>query len=275
MSLYSDPLEGLVKSVNSLNNLELVAADYHFDTPVALQGGSGTNNTQITVTAKGVESPYDGSVTLTYRRLDLADIAKLITPTVRLYQPKDTLDVAIGLNESYGFAFDADDIVVEDLTLTDGEGVVTLRAVDGSIGWIGQVDITVVKGNYPITQFVTTTKLPGLNYPAPTTAKPYAAMYSYWRDFSARKADLQGVGLGNGGMGTIQSVLKEITGDDWRQYGSSRFSLDGAMVTYAGLTQDNPDLNQTRYTHGIVVALTDSCLGFAGNLILHYKVDDL
>lgn len=274
MSLYPDPLVALIDSVNTLNNVKLTPEQYTFGVPEAFVDPAGVNNTRVTITAKDINSPLDGSITLNYKRLDLADIAKLVVPKVGVYLPSTTLHIAQALNESFGLSLGAADIVRENLTtLTDGAGTVTLTALPGSYGWIGSLDVEVMPGGYPIADYLKVTRLPGLNYPSPTTTKPYGAMYSYWRDFSARETDLARIIVGNTGIGNIQSILREITKDDWILTGAGRYSLDGARVTYTGATSDNPLLN-TSYTHAVVVALTDQCQGLSGDLILHYNITD-
>lgn len=270
MSLYSDPKAEILSQLNTLNNIKLSADDYNFGVPSPLSGGTDQYNTQITLTAKNINSPYAGDVQVKYKRLDLATLTELVDLKVGLYLPRTTLQVAEAVNQRYGTNFTLDDIVQStSLNLTDDEGLVTLTAKEGSLGWIGSVQVQVVKGNWPLSAFLTNVKLPGMNYPTPTTAKPFAAVYSYSRDFSGLAAQLNTVAKGNGQLSVLLDALKTVTGDPWVQSGSSRYSLEGATVTYAGETHGDSRFRQ-RFSRVVLVTLGEQCLGLAGDLYLHF-----
>lgn len=269
MSLYSDPKAEILSQLNALNKVKLSADDYNFGVPSPLSDGTG-QNTKITLTAKNINSPYAGSVEVKYTRLDLAHLAQLVDLKVGMYLPRTTLQVAEAVNQRYGTNFTLDDIVQStSLGLTDDEGMVTLTAKDNSLGWIGTVQVQVVKGNWPLSAFLTNLRLPGMNYPTPTTAKPFASVYSYSRDCSGEASRLKTVGLGNGQLNVLLDVLKAVTGDPWVQNGAARYSLEGATVTYVGQTHDDARFRQ-RFSQVVLVALGDQCLGLAGELYLHY-----
>lgn len=272
MSLYPDPIDGLIAAINSQNDLTLSRADYQFGAPLALETPTAEANTQVTLTPTGVQAAYDGVGTFTYKRLNLADLTTLLGPiTVPAYLPTTTLSIAEALNQSFGTNLSSDDIVSGALSLTDGAGSVTLVAKATSLMWIGQVTVNVIKGNYPLGHFVTNLRLPGLNYPAPTTTKPFGYAYSYWRDFSSQAAELAKLTVGTNGLNALAAILVAVTKDKWIIDSTNRFSLQGAKISYAGPSSGNPSLNQ-RYTYGVVVDLDpDKCLGYAGQLILHFS----
>lgn len=271
MALYGMPLEAILEAIKTENNVDLVEGEYLYGNPVAIEVGPDGENTSMTITAKDVQSTYDGSVVIKYKRLDLADLATLISTSVRGYNLTTIMDVANRLNQLHGLNFTTDDFVDGPAGLVDGTGTVTLTAKATSRNWIGTVDFNLSPGARPLEDFLTVTKLNGLNYPAARVDKPYAAAYSYWRDFSAARTELSNVQAGTGQIDGVRNALASITGDAWSATVAQRYSLLGATVTYAGSTVGRTDCN-TDYGFVIIVLLDDAnSVGLSGSLILHYS----
>lgn len=272
MSLYSDPLQEILKSIKDTNNVTLVQGEYNYSDPAEVSIPNG-NNAQFTISAKDQQSTYAGSVGVTVKRLPLSDLNSLITPKVRVYLPQTTLDIALAMNDAFGLNFSANDIAIYDLVeLVDGAGVVTLQAAETSLNWIGSVDVAVEVGNIPLGDFLTTRNLNGIDYPAQISTRIFAKMYSYWRNFSAQQAALEQVQVGTGQLEILKGALTAITGDQWITATSGRWSLLNATVTYAGSTAGDDRFNQ-KYQKALVVALDQqSALGLAGDLIIHYNL---
>jgi len=271
MSLYKRPLEEILSAIKSLNGVVLVESEYTYGNPtVVADDGSGTN-TSISIVAKDINSPYDGAATVRYRRLNLADLTQLVPTNIRGYKLDTMMAVAQRLNVLYGTNFTTDDIVDGPSGLVNGVGDVTLVAKSTSLGWLGSVKFTCALGSLPIEDFVLQSTLPGLSYPNAQVTKPYAPMYSYWRDFTAAN-DLLTVGTGATQIGTvILQALKTITGDAWVSDKAARYSLLGATVRYAGETADLPLESNPDYEHVIVVDLLEvNSLGLSGSLYLHF-----
>lgn len=272
MALYQLPLEAILEAIKAQNNVDLVEAEYVFGNPVVIATGPAGENTSMTITAKDIQSTYDGSVPIKYKRLDLADLATLISTSIKGYNLVTIMDVAERLNQLYGLNFTEEDFADEDAGLTDGAGTVTLTAKATSRNWIGTVDFTVAQGARPLGDFLTVTNLPGLNYPAPRVDKPYAAAYSYWRDFSPLHEDLQAVAVGTADIDVVRQVLTTITGDVWSSTAAQRYSVMGASVTYAGSTVGREDVNPD-YEFVVIVALDETnSVGLSGSLVLHYNL---
>lgn len=270
-SFYNDPIDDILSAMSIQNGgVNLVKGQYTFGDPAVLTPSEGIANTSIVVTALVPASPYQGPVTVKYRRLDLADLAKLVPISLLSDNIATTMDVATLLNTTYGFNFTSDDIVTSPVSLTDGVGVATLVAKPLSKGWVGTVDIALSKGGFAIDQYVTNRILPGLLYPDVDVTKPLATMYSYWRDFSGSKDTLTTVATGTGDLQKIHDVLLAVTSNDWLLSGVGRFSLDGATVSYNGPTSSYPRSNTTMYTNVCVIDLSASCQGYGGQLFLHY-----
>jgi hypothetical protein len=272
MALYKRPLDEILGAIKTLNNVELVEGEYTFGTPTPVAPDASGTNTSLLVTALNPLSPYDGSTTIRYKRLDLADLPILISPNIKAYDIQTTDDFVALLNKRHGIGFEANDIVSNALTLVDGAGDVILVAEPDSIGWIGEVTFHVTLGAQPLEDVITVTQLPGLNYPSPQITKPYASVgYSYWRDMSPYYDTLINVVVGTADLGIIKDALVAASGDAWQLVGASRFSLDGATISYAGPTSGEPVSNQD-YDHVIIVDLDDTMsLGWSGQLVLHFN----
>jgi hypothetical protein len=271
MALYEMPLEAILKAIKTQNNVTLVEAEYLYADPVVIPTGASGENTSMTITAKDVQSTYDGSVPILYKRLDLADLGTLIDTSIKGYNLTTILDVANRLNKLYGLNFTADDFTDGPTGLVDGVGTITLTAKTTSRYWIGSVDITVAQGQRPLEAFLTVTSLPGLNYPAPSIDKPYAAAYSYWQNFSASAVALETVLVGVDQIDVVRDVLTAITKNVWSSTAAGRYSVMGATVTYAGVTTGRTDVN-TDYEKVIIVQLNETnSVGLSGSLYLHYN----
>jgi len=275
-SIYKDPLDQILASIKSLNNVDLVKAEYTFGLPVAVEvDGAGTNTT-VLITSKDLQSTYDGQVTVRYRRLNLADLTTLVPLSIKADLPTTTLQVAERLNQLYGLKFTADDIesTPVDLSGTDGAGTVTLVAKDTSLAWIGSVVVTLARGAIPIADRILVTNLPGLYMPNRDDTKPYGEVYSVFRDLSAYAEGMQLLALGTGSLQDLATILTSATGDAWVINGSARYSLDGATIVFNDVTSGDPRL-KTNMERAVIVNLsTNLSLGLSGSLLLHYNLPD-
>lgn len=275
-SIYKDPLDQILASIKSLNNVDLVKAEYTFGLPVAVEvDGAGTNTT-VLITSKDLQSTYDGQVTVRYRRLNLSDLITLVPLSIKADLPTTTMQVAERLNQLYGLKFTEDDIVSTpvDLSGTDGAGTVTLVAKTTSLAWIGSVDITLARGAIPIADRILVTNLPGLYMPNRDDTKPYGEVYSVFRDLSAYAAGMQTLALGTGSLQDLATILASATGDAWVVNGAARYSLDGATIVFNDVTSGDPRL-KTNMERAVIVNLsTNLSLGLSGSLLLHYNLPD-
>lgn len=275
MAIYQRPIDAILAAIRDLNGPLLVEEQYTFGIPTAMVIPTPTQNTDLLITAIVPGSPYQGGVTVQYKRLDLSELNILLPLPIAGPSFLTTRDVAVSLNNSHGMNFVESDLENTPVELVDGTGAVTLVAKPESLGWIGQVTLQVKKGNYQIDDYVTVKSLPGLNYPGHDVTKPFAEVYSYWRDFSVKKTELATIALGGSSLATLATVLTAVTGDAWVTSGVSRFSLEGAIVDFNGLTLGKAEYNSS-YISALRVTLSESNLGYSGQLVLHYKlvIDD-
>lgn len=270
MALYKTPKAAIIGAIKALNGVTLIESEYVFGLPVAGAGADG-KNTSITLTAKDLTSTYDGSVTVRYTRLQLSDLLILVPDTLQIPPVATTLEFATAFNKLYGTAFLPDDLVNEPVVLEDGAGTVTLNAAPNSLGWLGNVTFSIMKGRLSLADYVKVVDLPGLNFPDPYEGKPFGWAYSYWRNYSPVQVMLESFTAESPDWTNIKDVLTTITGDPWVLTGSSRYSLEGAVVSYKGATSGASFTNDT-YQKVLVVTLSEKCLGYSGRLYFHYNV---
>lgn len=273
MSLYKPSIDVMVDSINRLNNLTLVPEEYIWSAPAEITPAVGELNTSIKLTAKNQLSAYSGEITVRYHRNPLSDLADQVQLVVPVKEPKTTMDIITAMNKRFGTVFTAEDIVVRDLSTEEkiAGATINLVAVATSMAWIGSVDVGTRLGGLILGDYLKNTRLNGLYYPSPTTTRPYAQIYSYWRNMSTSYAQLKDIVVGTDQLSILRDVLQFQTGDNWLLTGSGRYSLQGAEVTAVGLCSDNPDISNDKYDFFIKVRLSDAySIGLTGDLTLHF-----
>lgn len=274
MPLYKAPLQAVVDSINRLNKLDLVADEYVFGAPTALATPRGMVNTEIEITAKDQWSAYSGSVTVGYHRLALSELADQVNLVVPVHSINTTLDIALAVNKYFSTVLTADDIIVRDLTEEEKAipGTILLEANPTSYGWIGSVEVGTRIGGYNLPTYLTNRALAGMNYPTPVTTRPFAHIYSYWRNFSEQQVLLKDVVVGTDSLSAIRDALQANTGDAWLLTGSGRYTLDGATVLEIAEPRLRPEDFNDKYDWAITVQLDDTkSLGLTGKLTLHFN----
>lgn len=285
MALYPAPMTAILGAIAAQNKgVTLDPSLYTFGAPTPYSDPLGQTNTSMLITVAEVTSPYQGSQTVYYKRLNLADLATLLPQPIQGNGWATVADFWALLNTNFGLNFVAGDL--NDSTALviagDGSGTVTLVAQSGSLGWVGQVTLSFALGNYNLATLVNATTLPGLLYPNPDTTKPYGELYSYWRDMTAWQADLQGYTTSTNDLTKLTADLAACTGDAWTNTAAGRFSTMGATVVYNGTTAAFTPITGTMctpnpgYQYVIVVKLNaTNSLGYSGFLFLHYGLIDI
>lgn len=143
--------ELVLAMVNAANSLRLDLNRVEFVDPVPT---SGTHNTQATMRAKA-GGGFEGSFPIKYNRLDF-NVLFSAYPIILDPEEYVTSDQLLPIiNEDYGLKLQADDIVIESVSIVNDKYV--LKASANSIAWFGQtevsfrVDITAVS-NFPVTE---------------------------------------------------------------------------------------------------------------------------
>ncbi|BDD79842.1 hypothetical protein [Burkholderia phage FLC9] len=255
---------------------------YTFGAPTPFADPQGVTNTSMLITVAEVTAPYQGAQTVYYTRLQLSDLAALLPQPIQANGLSKVSDFWPILNANFGLNFVPGDLNDNDpITVgSDGSGSVTLIAQSGSLGWIGQVTMSFVAGNYDLATVMTGTALNGLMYPNQDLTKPFGELYSYWRDMTAWQNDLLQINTSTSDLSTLTADLKACTGDNWINTAAGRFSLQGAAVVYNGpVVAFTPIAGtvmtpNTNYTYVLVIQLGSGSLGYGGYLFLHYGAID-
>lgn len=281
MSLYPRPMDAILGAIASQNGgVTLVEAQYTFGAPTPWTDPSGQTNTQLSITAIQPDSPYQGTVVVNYKRLNLADLANLLPTPIQGHGWTTVADFWAVLNTNFGLNFVAGDLNDTDALVigSDGSGTVTLTAQANSMGWIGTVTLPFIKGNYDLAASVTTTTLPGLVYPTRDETKPFGELYSYWMDFTAYQTDFSAVTTATTDLTQVAADLATVSGNAWTfTGGAARYSMQNATVAYNGAVSaftplaDEQATPNPSYQNVLVIQLDPTySLGYSGYLFLHY-----
>ncbi len=270
MSLYKDPVTTLLEVVGNYNGISLDPEDYDFINPQPNTTGKHPNqNSRVLLKANNNFAPFQGEIEIFYNRLSFADLAKLVTMTIRAPSVTSSHDLLPYLNDRFGLNIDETDVVYVTAKDLSGYKTVELTAVPESLGWFGTVTVSVAQGDIPLQDHLINTELSGLSYPTPYASLPFAQMYSYWRDFSEHVDYLKTIVAGQPIPQELADILTSVTGDVWTKSGYSQFSLGGATIVWAGKAVENGIMNSD-YDYGIQIRLNhDDAYGITGDLIIH------
>ena len=298
MSLYIDPVDEIYADIAKKNpGVNLVKDQYAYSTPVATSNLNGTN-TLLTLSSININSAYDGSVTVRYKRLDLSSLQTMLPDALEVQSPNNTQAVASAITARYGVPFYEGDLVIEPYNLVGGTGTVRIRASSGSLRWIGQADFNIVPAKPALSSVVTVTTLPGYVYPYADITRPFAKMYSYWRDFSSAYGTLDENGVPEFGplhesallngyddpahvfdstaLDDLATALVQVSNNAWTVTGVGRYSLNNAVIEYIGSIPNLPTTyraNHVDFTHVCVVTLDPTFnQGFNGELYMHFNI---
>lgn len=283
MALFPDPLSSIFAAIESQNGITLDPTQYAVGTPAPNNDATGVTNTSLTLTPNTSQCPYTGSITVNYFRWQLADLAKQLPLPLKFNGLTSSLQMALKMNDYYGTNFSAADIIDNAVTVNgDGSGTLTLTAVSTSLGWVGTVDLPFILGNFDLASVISTTALNGLMYPDRDATRPFAEMYSYWRDFSADESILVNHTTADTDLTDVATALTHAANNSqviWATAGTGRYSLAGAAITYNGTTAAYPKYSNgdsqvnEAYTNVMVVQLDAvQNTGYSGSLFMHYNV---
>ena len=165
-------LIGLILAANPAATTPFSEVNLDHADPVVLS--EGTKNTSIVVSGKPTAG-FSGNVTFTYNRLDIAQqLVTLGQATPLLHVANDGVVDGVVSSASLLTAFQAvtgvelqlEDIVVEDIVLTDAPAVVdyTLKIKATSLKYVGQVAVQLTEDSQDISAELTNTDLNGFEY---------------------------------------------------------------------------------------------------------------
>lgn len=284
MSYMTKSVDDFLAALNAANSTAFTAADVDFGVPQVVEGiwqGQNTaHNSALRITAKA-GGAYQGTKVLTYDRLKLNDLTAANIPgfKVSAYTANTVYTLFPMIQYWTGIQFTSDDLIDSPL-VDNGDNTFTavLSAKPGSIGWIGNLSITVTKGSAPIDELLTVTSLPGLNYPTANEQDTFAQLYMYGYDFTSYFSQVQSMAPGVITSTQADQLVTAFKAIDisagkalWvNNPGDTQWNLAGATILSNGLNSTSLPTNPA-YKYVMALQLAAGVLLPAGIMYLHYN----
>ena len=153
----------------------------------------------------------------------------------------------------------------------DGVGTVTVEAVDGALDVTGSFTFKIIPGPDNIAELPLSTSLGDGLYPSGQYVKGQAQFLSYPVDTTNWNGYLAGVWTGQAIDEALVQTVSEMTGVTWTASAAGQYSLQGAVVTYAGPVRAGWDLPKPNFARVVVIQLGAACSNFAGELSFYHN----
>lgn len=221
---------------------------------------------------------YYGSVQLRYQRYRLDYMFRGLTPLV-IANPSPTKhsDLLPLLNDLYGLAWTADDIVDQAIAPGTESAIVTIAMKSTNWAWLGSFDVRFAKTLPYITDLVTNNSINAINPDMTYTDKPHAEYLAYGYDWSSIYTTLSA---------DAAKVSKPLTQDQFDQIttvtttkytlatgsavGPDEISLANAV--WGGVVRAESDARYNSAEYEFVNTLVlDANSNYAGELIFHFN----
>lgn len=289
MGKYNKPSDVLVLDLINLTNVDpdtgksisLKTSDVVLGKPAAVAAADGIDWNCAVLCSATRASPYVGSVTLNYNRLNLTKLFKNIAVNLDVTSAKTTSDLLARLNARYGLAIDKAEVVEANVdALTEAKPTVThtITIADSSLVYFGSLVVTVgpdADVGERLNLVITKNRLDGMHYPVDSTEKGQAYIYSYGVDCNAIRTFLATLATGVDIVDTaLAKELNKVVPEVWvANAAATDYNVTGAVVKFAGKTNDaGAELSNTAYNSVVILTLSDSlCSNFTGDLYLHYN----
>jgi len=283
MSFQVASKDDLVALVNAKNSTTFTVADFDYSNPRVVAGSwqeeLTDKNTAVRLLASEA-SAYQGNVVVLYDRLSLNALANISGWRVAADEPATTHDLIDAISIYTGIRFAPEDI--EDVAITldeNGAGTAVISASPNSLGWIGNVNLPVVKGGALLDEQVTQPMLQGLNYPSASDADTYAEIYTYGYDFTTYTDQLidlvEGTELVADDLTMVRDMLAAVDISSGKTLWntdpeSTEWSLAGAQIVKNGLNSASLPTNPN-YKYVLGLQLRADLTIPKGTLYLHYN----
>lgn len=215
-----------------------------------------------------------GATFVYYNRLNFTEmftgadgIQPLVVPVT--YETVATAwDIIPYINQYYGLMLEPADVLEE--YIDRANWTVMLKANPNSLGWIGEVPVTLVRGDALVKPNFTEVSIAPYSYPYFNTKVGQGAIYSYpWR-FDDYAVELKAMGVTTDEVRLAQ-ILKKVTADAWSVYRSPiDFNLKESVVVYNGRNSRDLPTNPS-VDNVMIIELSLYCINFGGRLYLHYN----
>lgn len=237
-------------------------------------------NTALDVVGVEDEGMY-GSVTVYYRRIDVAQAFIKCDLEIHWNGQSDTLAVMQAINALYGTKFDADDVEIAYFNPNTLPLTVNVQMRDSSLAWTGSVPVRMIAFTQTLTLGMQQVVDPVFDYPTAQSAKAQGPLYLRPYDFDTYWTFLKDLGTGLQTPAESESIRALI---NTALPATQQWVLSNTAVD-RNLTTENGQLNVlyngkpiSEYTHRLsvgrimVVTLSDTlCANVFGYLVLHFS----
>ena len=277
MAILTATLSAIVTAINAKNStLGLTLAEATYSKPrvndETWEGEKLDGNTLMRITPNAT-SKYSGTTLVGFDRLDVKVLGGILGGVIALPETINSVSAAIPFFDSlYSIQMHPEDFEESEIAdVGDGSRQMVLTAKDDAVAWIpGTTTTFVVKSApVPIGNVITATVLDGYKYIS-DSVKGFAETYSYPIDFTPHFDELSLVTDQTTDFTTLAAALASGTGEAWTKSGAGKFTLEGAVVTKAGINHEDWPTNHS-YKYAVLVQLGTACANLEGTLVIHYN----
>lgn len=223
------------------------------DTPsVLVPKRVGTSFTGSVTFPNTVDAEYVGAKVVNAAVPDLSKLFMGVTPTIEIYKPTTTRDIASALFAKYGVVANVEDITLTAVSYDPLPTEVTITAMPTATTVAGTLTVQVSQLVKDLSEIVTTLEVDGVidRYPMSMVGLNVTKMY-YGHDFTKHREKLSKFvsGTGMASYGEAKAVydilvmpdIVEIFGDPgWKcDFSSSYFDLREVIIRYNGVPNDS------------------------------------
>lgn len=266
MSILDITHERFVKAINVANNTTLSLADVVFSR--ARENGSAIHPGDSLIRVKARDNRKTiGNTICGYNRIKMPVLhaalgGKIACPATAQFVE----DVVPYLYLNYGIRVSKDEFVRTTITNgAPGERKLMLFAKTDSTFFTESADFTLV--DCPEEQ--TAEYYNGAAHVV-DDGRPFAETYKWILNATTEKAIMATITTATVEFKALSEALTRLTGNTWVWDQTAQYSLKGAVIRRAGLTDALWGTNKS-YAYSIVVSLSDACTGLQGNLYIHFN----
>lgn len=265
MSILDITHERFVKAINVANNSTLTLADVVFSR--ARENGSAIHPGDTLIRVKSRDDrKLIGSTICGYTRIRLSVLGSALGGQIRVPDSAQNVnDIVPYLYLNYGVRVDKDEFEPATVQSSGGMRTITLTAKPDSVFFTGNVMFELL--DCPVVE--TKDYYVGLGH-VEDNGTQFAETYKWILNATAEKAIMATITTGTVDFKELSEALARVTGHPWTWEGVGPYSLQGAVVRRAGLTDTLWGTNKS-YAYAIVIELSSACTNMQGNLYIHFN----
>lgn len=266
MSILDITHERFVKAINVANNSTLTLADVVFSR--SRENGSAIHPGDTLIRVKSRDDrKLIGSTICGYTRINIQALHSALGGVIACPASATHVEHVIPyLYLNYGIRVDKDEFVRTAIT-NDGLGgrKLTLFAKSTSTFFTGNAEFSLVD----CPEEETSDYYVGIGN-IEDDGSQFAETYKWILNATAEKAIMATITTGTVDFKELSEALARVTSHPWTWEGVGPYSLQGAVVRRAGLTDALWGTNKS-YAYAIVIELSSACTNMQGNLYIHFN----